>query len=81
MLPLLALVLLGSAVTSLPLEPLCASDHFNYQGVRVNAIHRLQTNVTLEPVSEFVVPLFDNCLDWKWWDPKYKSEAEGIKDN
>ena len=80
--PLLALLMLslGSAVSCLSLEPLCASDHFNYQGVRVNAIHRVQTNVTLEPVSKFVVPPFYDCLNYEWNHPHTKLEAEEIKD-
>ena len=78
---ILSFLLLGSVVTSLPLEPLCPSDHFNYQGVRVNAIHRFQTNVTLEPVSEFVVLLFNNCLNYEWTFPQYKLQAERIKDD
>lgn len=79
---LLALLVLASTVICLPLEPLCPADQFEYQDVRVNAIHRVQTNVTLEPVSNFVVPLFDdNCLSDSWSFSDLKSEAEEIKDN
>lgn len=75
------LVGLGSAVTCLQLQPLCPEGHFEYKGVRVNAIHRIQFNVTLEPVSSFTIPSSDNCLDHKWGNSSRKSQAKTIMDD
>lgn len=77
---LLVLLLFGFSVLSLPLEPLCPPDRFEYKGVRVNAIYRVQTNVTLEPVSKFAVPA-PGCSGYSWNNAGSKSQIEEIKDD
>lgn len=79
---LLAVLLLASAVTCIPLDRLCPSDHFEYMGFKVNAIYRLKINVTLETVSNFTVPVLakDSCLLNDNWDyPVGKQQAEAVK--
>lgn len=72
---------LGSSVRCLSLEPLCPGEEFEYEDVRVNAIHRIQINVTLEPVSHFMVPSSNNCLGHKWMSSLRKSQAKILVDD
>ena len=37
------------------LENLCSSDTFEYNGVLVNAFHRVQWNVTFESLSHYLI--------------------------
>ena len=52
---LLLAILCVASVSSVELEKLCSSDVFEYKGVLVNAFHRVQWNVTLEPLSRYLV--------------------------
>lgn len=78
---LLTFLLLGSWALCLPLEPLCPPDRFEYKGVRVNAIYRVQTNVTLEPVSKFAVSASHGCSGYPLLNSDSKSQMEEIKDD
>lgn len=51
---LLAMLCIASA-SCVELENLCSSDAFEYNGVLVNAFHRLQQNVTFEPLSFYLI--------------------------
>lgn len=60
--PLLLFVMLCVASAScVELENLCSSDTFKHEGVLVNAFHRVQWNVTLEPPSHYLVPGTVKC--------------------
>ena len=76
----LVLLLVGLGVSCLPLEPICLWNQFDYQGVRVNAIYRTQINVTLEPVSHYAIPLFDDCSNLKWRFSQNKLYAKNTTD-
>lgn len=80
---ILALLLLGlgSFVFCLPLERLCPADQFEYNGTRVNAIHRVQINVSMEPISNFAAEFSTNCLNINWNNSTLKSQAEEVEDD
>lgn len=70
---LLLLVVSSTAVNCLQLERLCPADHFDYEDVRVNAIHRVQYNLTLEPVSFFTIDLDEECSNYNFGFSKDKA--------
>lgn len=50
----LAILCVASA-SGVELENLCSSDAFEYNGVLVNAFHRLQQSVTFESMSHYLI--------------------------
>ena len=43
------------------LENICSGDSFEYEGVQVNAIHRVRFNVTLQPYRKSLINDSINC--------------------
>ena len=52
---LLLLALCVASVSCVELENLCSSDTFEYKGVLVNAFHRVQSNVTFQLLSHYLI--------------------------
>ena len=44
-----------ASASCLELESICSSDTFEYKGVLVNAFHRIQRNVTFQPLSHYLI--------------------------
>ena len=51
---LLTLLCVASA-SCVELENICSSDSFEYNGLLVNAFHRVQQNVTFEPLLHYLI--------------------------
>lgn len=59
---LVALVILCvSSASGLHLEPICSSSSFSYEGIQVNAFHRVPQFVYFEPLPYFLIDRSIDC--------------------
>ena len=52
---LILAMLCVASVACVKLENICSADTFQYKGVLVNAVYRVQTNVTFQPISLYMI--------------------------
>lgn len=57
----LLIVFCVASVSCVELGNICSSDSFNYRDVKVNAFHKLCQNITLEPLSFFLIDHTVTC--------------------
>lgn len=67
-------VICVASASCVKLENLCASDHFIYKGVLVNAFHRVPRNVTFEGLNHYLIHDTVKCdhsqfkNESNWWE-------------
>ena len=54
-------ILCVALAAGMKLENICSTDSFKYDGVLVNAFHRITQNVTFRPFSHFLINDTVNC--------------------
>lgn len=55
------MILCASSASALLLEDICRANHFLYLDIWVNAFHRVQQNVTYEPLIYYLVDRSITC--------------------
>lgn len=57
----LVLVLCVASASCVELEHLCSSDRFDYEGLTVNAFHRVQHKVTFQSLRHYLIDHAITC--------------------